>query len=281
MDERTGTVSGNEDTQAIRRDIERTQREMSRTIEEIQHRLSPSYMMERTKQSVKEAGVKTSRGIIDKIKSNPLPAAMVGIGLYLLSRDSDDSKGAGFDYSRNSSGRDPLGYGDFDRSAMNSARDKVSEVTDDAHRAVHNAKESAQETMHDLADRAQELGARAGQSVRNAGVQTRDVLQENPLVLGLIAAALGAVVGSLIPETQKENELMGATRDRLADRGKELVRGGVDRAKDVAASVTSAATEAAKEATKGETAAGSAGSMSGRTDVVQNVGIGTGPATAR
>src|SRR5687767_2591452 len=96
MDERTGAVSGNEYTRAIRRDIERTQREMSRTIEEIQQRLSPQYIMQRTKDSVREAGVRTSRSVIDKIKANPIPAAMVGIGLFLLARDNDDDVDADF-----------------------------------------------------------------------------------------------------------------------------------------------------------------------------------------
>ena len=295
MDERTGSVK-HEDTDAIRRDIERTQREMSRTIEEIQYRLSPRHMMEQTKQSVREAGLKTSRGMMQKIKANPIPAAMVGIGLYLLARDNDESEieygygqyaGGGermpLAYSSVSEYRDLDAYGtDQDRSRMagarskvDEARHKVSEAAGDAkervHDAVDSARETAQETMHNLGDRASQFGSQA----RYMGRQTRDTLQENPVALGLLALALGAVVGALIPETDRENQLMGATRDRLADRGKELAKEGVDKAKDVAGSVATAATQAAKEATRGDAGAGSPGSMSGRTDVAQSVGVGS------
>jgi len=40
-------------------------------------------------------------------------------------------------------------------------------------------------------------------------------LQENPLVLGAAAFAVGAVVGLAIPSTDYEGELMGETRDDL------------------------------------------------------------------
>ena len=48
----------------------------------------------------------------------------------------------------------------------------------------------------------------------------------------------------MIPETQKEDQLLGETRDRLLDRGKELAREGVEKAKHVA--------QAAKESAKQE-----------------------------
>ncbi|MDQ2687164.1 MAG: hypothetical protein M3Y28_04780, partial [Armatimonadota bacterium] len=49
------------------------------------------------------------------------------------------------------------------------------------------------------------------------------VLQENPLALGLIALAIGALIGILLPGTDKENELMGGKRDELLDQGRHAV----------------------------------------------------------
>jgi hypothetical protein len=77
------------DTRRIRHDIDRTQREMSRTIDEIGVRFSPDYIMHRTKESARRAGVNTSRSLMEKVKANPIPAAMVGIGLYLMMHSSD------------------------------------------------------------------------------------------------------------------------------------------------------------------------------------------------
>ena len=257
MDERTGAVSGNEDTRAIRRDIERTQREMSRTIEEIQQRLSPQHIMQRTKDSVREAGVRTSRSVIDKIKANPIPAAMVGIGLFLLARDNDDEVDVEFrpyqGWDRDATAFSSVAeYRDFDSPALGSSR------MDEARERVSHAVDSARE-------RVESLSLRTRLNARRAGTQSVDFMRDNPIAAGLVAIALGAIVGSLIPETNREHELMGATRDRLADRAKELTREGVDRAKDIAGEVATAATGAAKDAARKAT---------NKNDVGTNVGIG-------
>ncbi|HET7707088.1 MAG TPA: DUF3618 domain-containing protein [Thermoanaerobaculia bacterium] len=233
MGERTDAVSGNDRTDEIRRDIERTQREMSRTIDEIQHRLSPHYMMQRTKDSMREAGVNASRSFIDKVRDNPIPAAMVGAGMWLLLRDSDRDRGryevefipAGNDYSSVAEYRD-LEY------------EGAGRMTDLRERASH------------LADRARALGSNARYRMSSAGRQSRDVLTDNPLITGLAALAMGALIGALIPETEKERELMGETRDRLAHQAKEMAREGVDRARDIATTATHAATDAVKSEVK-------------------------------
>lgn len=244
MGERTDPVSGNDRTDEIRRDIERTQREMSRTIDEIQHRLSPHYMMQRTKDSMREAGVNASRSFIDKVRDNPIPAAMAGVGMWLLMRDSDRDRGryevefipAGNDYSSVAEYRD-LEY------------EGAGRMADVRERASHLADTTKERASH-LADRARTLGSTARYRMSSAGRQSRDVLTDNPLITGLAALAMGALIGALIPETEKEHELMGETRDRLAHQAKDMAREGVDRARDIATTATHAATDAVKSEVK-------------------------------
>jgi hypothetical protein len=52
--------------------------------------------------------------------------------------------------------------------------------------------------------RAERVGSRFG-----------EMMQENPLMIGAAAVALGAIVGFAFPATEKENELLGETRDRV------------------------------------------------------------------
>ena len=49
-----------------------------------------------------------------------------------------------------------------------------------------------------------------------------ELLQEQPLLLGLLGIGLGAAIGAALPSTQKENELLGETRDRALDRMKSV-----------------------------------------------------------
>jgi hypothetical protein len=280
MGERTDAVTGGDRTDEIRRDIERTQREMSRTIDEIQHRLSPQYMMQRTKQSMREAGVKATRSFSDRVRSNPIGAAMVGAGLWMLMRDNDRDVEVEFipdrdrwdtsvaaNYSSVGEYRD-LDYEGAGHGRLAEARERVSGAAESARERVNTAMNSVHEATSAAGDRARELSQRARYRVERARYQSRDLMTDSPLVVGLAAIAAGALLGALIPETERENELMGEQRDRLAERAREMAREGVDRARDVARAATGAATEAARSELKSD-------DRSQRTDVGTNVGIGT------
>lgn len=256
MDERADPVSAGESTSAIRDDIERTQREMSHTIDEIQYRLSPAHLKEQAKERVRRASVRTSRNTIDRVKSNPIGAAMVGIGLWMLLRnnDSDDDvyyldrdfdRGHDHDphshtYSPHTEHRD-FSYGD-DRGRMAEVKDRAGDV---AERVGERVSELRDETF----DRAQALRDRTMDGARNIKMRGRDVLNDTPLVAGIAAVALGALVGAMIPETERENELFGQTRDKLKDRAADVAREGVGQAKNIATAAATAARDAAKEAT--------------------------------
>jgi ElaB/YqjD/DUF883 family membrane-anchored ribosome-binding protein len=251
MGQGTDAVGGDDRTNEIRREIERTQREMSHTIDEIQHRLSPHYMMQKTKNSMREAGVNASRSFMDKVRDNPIPAAMVGVGMWLLMRDSDSDRGR-YEVEFTPEYRDMEYEGG---SRMAEARE----------RAGHLAEET-RERASQIADRARNIGNTARYRMSSAGRHSRDVFTDNPMVAGLTALAVGALLGALIPETEKEHELLGESRDRLAERAKDLAREGASRARDIATSATQAATDAVKTEVK---------SQPRKDDIGQPVGIPT------
>jgi ElaB/YqjD/DUF883 family membrane-anchored ribosome-binding protein len=232
------SVVGGSKTEELRHDIERTQREMGETIHEIEHRLSPRHLMDQTKESVRRTGVNTSQKLIDTVKNNPIPAAMVGVGLWLLFRHSSDDGSAMIYTHRDSIDSDEPSKLDTAKAkatdAVHSARDRASQVAGAAREKVTQATDDARESASAAAERAR---ARAVQM----RMQTRDVMRESPLVAGIAAIALGAIVGAIIPETEKEDQMLGETRDRLLDRGKELAREGVEKAKHVAQSAVESA----------------------------------------
>lgn len=261
----TPPMNENESTEAIRRDIERTQREMSHTIDEIQHRLSPAYMKERARESVRRAGVRTSRSTIERVKANPVGAAMVGVGLYLLMRNDHDhdhdayyardvrfssdfedipydAYGAG--YNANREYRD-LEYGEH-RGRMAGVRDRVDSLKDTARDRL----DEVRSTTSDMGDRASarmhEMRSQARMRAMRARGRSREMMMDSPLILGLAAAAVGAVVGSMIPETERENELFGEKADRIKDRAADVARHGAEQAKHIAKDVASTASETAK-----------------------------------
>jgi hypothetical protein len=59
------------------------------------------------------------------------------------------------------------------------------------------------------------------------------LLRENPLALGAIGIAVGALLGTALPTTEPENRMMGEASDRLAAKASDAVHTGADKARDV------------------------------------------------
>ncbi|HVL99878.1 MAG TPA: hypothetical protein VM324_11360 [Egibacteraceae bacterium] len=57
--------------------------------------------------------------------------------------------------------------------------------------------------------------------------------QGNPLAVGLVAFGAGALIGSLLPDTQPERKISGDLKQRLAPVGQELKQAGQEVAQDL------------------------------------------------
>jgi ElaB/YqjD/DUF883 family membrane-anchored ribosome-binding protein len=118
--------------------------------------------------------------------------------------------------------------------AAESAREKGSELVDRASEGIDEARHQVEHWADEAQDRA-----------RRAERRVEDAVREHPMAAGMIAAALGFAAGLMIPETDREHELMGPTRDRMLDRAQETARHAADKAKDVAKETASASAERA------------------------------------
>ena len=48
------------------------------------------------------------------------------------------------------------------------------------------------------------------------------VVDEQPILLGSIAIAIGALIGALIPPTEYEDKIVGQVRDRAVERARQM-----------------------------------------------------------
>ena len=86
-------------TAFLRADIRETRERMSETLDELGTRLNPQRLKAQVKENIREATVgrvenmarnaadrvnETGHGMVDRIRANPIPAAMIGIGLGWL-----------------------------------------------------------------------------------------------------------------------------------------------------------------------------------------------------
>jgi ElaB/YqjD/DUF883 family membrane-anchored ribosome-binding protein len=72
-----------------------------------------------------------------------------------------------------------------------------------------------------------------GQQVKR-GAQKVGLSKQNPLGLGIAAAAVGFIVGTLLPSTEMEDERLGEMSDEVGEKAREAGQGALERGKDVA-----------------------------------------------
>jgi len=75
-----------------------------------------------------------------------------------------------------------------------------------------NAKESVMGSVHDKQDSA----GSGGDSAKEAGHQAAEKVKGNALAVGLVAFGAGWLISSLIPASEKEQELAGQVKDKAA-----------------------------------------------------------------
>jgi len=245
---------GDKSPEEIEREIEQTRSRLSRDIDELGNKLSPSNLKEEAKSAIKDAAQgavsnvgeqarRTSSRLVEVIRENPLPVIAVGAGVTWLLTQRSRSDVSGDRMARYAYTGPERRQGRHWQSG--------SGVSGKISGAVSGVKESAGE----VAERAGELKDRAGERIDEISGQARRKTQriktnlehaaeENPLAIGIGAAIVGLALGLLLPGTQQEDELMGSARDELVDRAGETV----ERAKDAA---VQAATDV-KETVKAE-----------------------------
>ncbi len=220
----------------LEREGEQIRADLDRTLDEIERKLSPGELLDRSVDFLRNNGSDFIREAGETVRNNPVPVLLTAAGLIWLttsiatrnrSRMSGYEEGDEFSSYRGSEGFENYGHNDGGirgkvdeaRARMSNAAhrvgDRVSGMTDRvsgrAHEVADRARGRVSSTMHSMRDRTQ--GARS---------DLMNLVQEQPIALGALALAAGALIGAALPITQYENRLVGPTRDRTLARAKEL-----------------------------------------------------------
>jgi hypothetical protein len=268
--------------------IDRTRVEIAVTLDAIERRLNARYLVEKGLDMLKDtfSGGETLNQGLAVIRANPVPLALIGIGAAWLiagntgvgdrlahnesiaaarrrvgglASDIGDRAGTlasqvagtvggavGITGSASdaSSGDRPLGH------TGNSVVDQVGDGSE-ADGWVHQVSDMAQGALRSVRDsggaminRASGVAGGATQMVD----QLNDACRRHPLLLGAIGVMAGAVVASLLPATQVEEEWIGDTRDELWHKAEELGQTAVTRVREAAAHAATRAVDAAAAA---------------------------------
>jgi hypothetical protein len=246
----------NRRTEEIKGEIEQTREDMAETIDAIQDKLRPRNIVanatERVKAATKEgartmadyAGEAaenvmhhtrdTAGGFMHTIRDNPVPAALVGVGVaWLMTNASrarrDDGWRARRDHSDwSSGGRSTYAEeGRYEQGRSGGLREQVSELGEDLTSGARQFAEGTSDAVR-----------RTGRRAQN---QFQRMMNDNPLLVGAGALMLGVAFGLAVPETERENAWMGETRDAVVDRAQQVAGDAASAIQEKATGVADAA----------------------------------------
>jgi ElaB/YqjD/DUF883 family membrane-anchored ribosome-binding protein len=240
-----GGSAGNGDPQSrgrsaeeIEREIEATRERMTQDIDELGDRLSPDNLKRQAKDAITGKARQTGFRMIDFIQENTSLVAAMGLGAVWLVQQRNRSEVSGdrmarFAYTGPERRREGLTGRIADRASE--MRDSVSataggvaeqarDLTHQAGELADRARERAGELGGEVRERARDIGSRAKDQTRRARGGLERLVEESPLAVAAAVAALGLACGFLVPETEREQRLMGPTRDDLVERAQGTAR---------------------------------------------------------
>lgn len=268
--------TGRPDYAAMERGIRDSRAHIGEAFGALKQRLNPRHIKENTMNRMTHSANRASSSVGGVVRNNPLPIAMIGIGLgwLLLSQSGYDRRLTNSRTVGRLSDRAER-YGRSIRESLHDATDSVREgashLYEHANRSVRHAAERVsgqggtpgQDTSVHPEGTPAAYGATTGVGGRSVARDTGssmgrrvgkvthgfwEMVDDHPLVAGVMGVALGAALGASIPNTRYENEWMGEYADEAYDRVKTVASDTLERGTRAATAAYETAREDLAEA---------------------------------
>jgi gas vesicle protein len=270
MGQITGSMN-NTDAQVLSKSIAQTRKDMSGTLEQLHGHLNPEILKEEVlkqlhdakdsikaeiqtgigdaKSALREATIgkvetmihntqaqvrSTARSVTEVLTANPLPTALVGIGLVWLFADARARAGGasgttvgtrvgkGIDAIKDTAADLAHGAEHLAERASSSISETVHEVSGTLTTASANAKRSIEHAAHTASDQVGQLAHNAVGQGRNTLGRAERMYLDNPLAVGAALVVAGAAIGVSFPITKREVAWMGDARARVVKEAEAL-----------------------------------------------------------
>jgi ElaB/YqjD/DUF883 family membrane-anchored ribosome-binding protein len=238
---------GSSSSREIQSDVLEIRSEMSKTLDEIAHKLEPRELLTQLTNVFTQGGAtRFLKNFAGAIERNPIPAVLIGGGIgYMIyegmqQRSHAAPMGTG---SGMATGSDSFETGGVRSSARELASNATARAGEMAQRARQGARQ-AQEGAQRVKERAADAAKHAAQASRDLAHKGQELVREQPLVLAGLGVALGAALAASSPVSRREAQLIGEPAGHLMEELQERAL----QIKDRVEAGVRAAGDAAKEA---------------------------------
>ena len=269
----------------IESDIRQTRGRMDATLDELGDRLSARSLLNSALDWWESRGVGARSGGATKdtyqtvaryVKENPIPSLLVGVGVawIIIDATSGEEKetrssartvpnegmrsGPTTQYYQTEMDESGPGFAESAKEKLEhakeavagvaqAAKEKVSALGDATTSAAEDTGRRAQQVYQDGRSTALKMGRSIESGYHSSARQLESAMEEYPLAVGIGFAALGALIGVLLPRTRREDELLGEQSDQLVEATKEKGQELLERGKVVAERVAESALDEARQ----------------------------------
>lgn len=213
-------VEAQKDPDTLEREIDQQRAEIGNIVHALESKFSPGQMIDTALGYAKGGGGEFLHNLTDTVKANPVPTLLTSIGLVWLMAGQNRRPDYGDSASTGPSMTDKLA------AKASGLKQQGTGIKDKAAQMSHSASSSLGNARHRVGDSSRH----AAESLRHTADRARggftQLLNEQPLALGAMGIALGALLAASVPPTRREDELMGQKSDELTGKIKDKAREG-------------------------------------------------------
>jgi ElaB/YqjD/DUF883 family membrane-anchored ribosome-binding protein len=205
-----------QDPADLEREAEAIRADMDRTLSALERKFSPEQLLDRSLGLLRERGPQVVRTVGDTVKKNPIPVLLTLTGAAWLIASAVRSSSSG---SRLTEKLGQTRLGSKLQDTASTVKERASSATESIRERAYTAKEA---TMNRASQTWRATRDTTRERARQAQAQIENFVQEQPLIVGAIAVAVGAAIGAALPTTEYENRTLGDLRDRTIEKAREV-----------------------------------------------------------
>lgn len=206
----------------LEREIDQKRAEIGNIVQALENKLSPGELIDTALGYVKGGSGEFFNNLSTTVKANPVPTVLTSIGLIWLMAGQNRQPHANVTTTRYATGAN----GSTGPSMGDKLSAKAHDVKADLHQQSTSIKDKASSMTQSVSEslgsakaRATDSGRQASATLRNSADRAQggfdQLLREQPLAIGAIGIAIGALIAAAVPATRREDEMLGEASDRV------------------------------------------------------------------
>jgi hypothetical protein len=254
-------------SEELEREVEAQRARVDRSLSALQEKMTVGQFVDQAGRYIHMDDVRQGFGNFGRqVRDNPLALGMIGAGIGWLMLGGGNRHTHSYGYSRShvygpdeptvrhSTSTTTVSSDESHSSTIGSIGRKASEAGSKAAAALsaggrraRSAFDHGRQTMHDMRDGGESV-YRGGRHYGGRMSRTfSDAMENEPLIVGAFALAIGVAIGACLPSTRREDELFGEMRDEAFSRAGDAARETGHRVADAAKETYATARQAAAD----------------------------------